>query len=309
MTSHRVRLFWRGFFSLCMSASLLYGCGKEDGSAKLDVQAVFPEAAPLGHRHRNHSMTETPDGLYRVFAAQRGDLTDLMLMKKDAEGRWGMPVILDLPRRETNTSPRFSHDGVLYYSSDAPHPARPGRKDLNIWRVALSGDDVGVPEVLPDTINSGSHEDGFAPIDSNRAVFSSTTLGGSGGYDLYIADNITGEWRVSPFPHNTAMADSHPVMTRDGGVLIWYAHMPMDAVYGSVDLFMSRFDEGEWSAPQNLGPHINTAGIDYGPGVSGDGYKLFFSRDGVLLEANLAVAIDHAGYVAPSATPACGDAC
>ena len=153
--------------------------------------------------------------------------------------------------------------------------------------------------VLPDTINSGSHEDGFAPLDQGRAVFSSTTLGGVGGYDLYIAEKAEGGWQVSPFPHNTAMADSHPVVTKDANVLIWYAHMPADAVYGSVDLFMSRFENGQWSTPQNLGPHINTAGIDYGAGVSGDGKKLFFSRDGILLEADLAVTISQAGYVVP----------
>ena len=263
------------------------------------MQAVFPDAAPLAHRQRNHSMTETPDGRLRVFAAQRGDATDLMLMKRIDGGKWSEPTKLNLPRRETNTSPRFFPDGVLYYSSDAPHPERPGRKDLNIWRVEFKGDDLGVPEVLPDTINSGSHEDGFAPIDAQRAVFSSTTLGGAGGYDLYIAEKVKGAWQVSPFPHNTAMADSHPVAAQGGSVLIWYAHLPSDAAYGAVDLFMSRFDSGHWSAPQNLGPGVNTAGIDYGAGVSGDGKTLFFSRDGVLLETDLAAAINDAGYISP----------
>ena len=300
MTFHRARLLCRGILSLGVSALLLYGCGKQEAFDRQDVQAVFPDAAPLDHRHRNHSMTETPDGRLRVFAAQRGDATDLMLMTRMEGGKWSVPVVLDLPRRESNTSPRFFPDGTLYYSSDAPHPERPGRKDLNIWRVAFQGDAPGVPEVLPNAINSGSHEDGFAPIDNQRAVFSSTTLGGVGGYDLYIAEKVKGEWRVSPFPHNTAMADSHPVVAQDGSVLIWYAHLPSDGVYGAVDLFMSRYEAGQWSDPENLGPLINTAGVDYGAGVSGDGQKLFFSRDGVLLETNLATAIKRAGYVEPN---------
>lgn len=298
-------IFRRAQFVLCVLLAGFAGlaaCGMPEGAGPVEVRPVFPDAAPLAHRHRNHSMTESPDGRLRVFAAQQGDETELMAMRRVGE-TWSAPVLLDLPRRETNTSPRFFPDGTLYYASDAPHPDRPGRKDLNIWRVDLHADnagvDVGVPDVLPDVINSGSHEDGFAPLGSGRAVFSSTTLGGAGGYDLYIAERAAEGWQVHPFAHNTEMADSHPVAVRNGEMLIWYAHLPSEVVYGAVDLFVSRRNGAGWSPPENLGPLINAAGIEYGPGVSGDGDTLFFSRDGILLEVDLAGALSRTGYVAP----------
>jgi hypothetical protein len=268
----------------------------------VQVDPVFPEAEPLAHRHRNHSMTEAPDGRLRVFAAQQGDITELKLMTCLADGSWSEPTVLDLPRRETNTSPRFFPDGTLYYSSDAPHPNRPGRKDLNIWRVNYTDDEFGQPEVMPDSLNTGSHEDGFTPLGGrgDRAVFSSTTLGGVGGYDLYVGEKSGDDWRVVPFPYNTAMADSHPVVTPDGEHLFWYAHLPSEDVYGAVDLFVSRLDSDGWSAPVNLGPVINTAGIEYGAGVSADGDTFFFSRDGVLFQAPIKPVIAEAGYVAPA---------
>ena len=295
----RVTPLLRALSSALACVLLLSGCDEQTASSEPYIRLVFPDAAPLAHRYRNHSMTETPDGKLRVFAAQKGDVTELMIMRRRVGGGWSAPTVLDLPRRETNTSPRFFSDGSLYYSSDAPHPERVGRKDLNIWRVTLNNDVTGVPEVMPDAINTGSHEDGFAPLGENRIVFSSTALRGEGGYDLYIAEKQIGRWIVQPFPHNTIMADSHPVGIKEGRALIWYAHMPSDKVYGSVDLFISYLKDGHWSAPQNLGPDINTAGIDYGAGVSGDGETLFFSRDGVLLEADLDFVIDHIGYVAP----------
>ena len=294
MISPDIRPLFGVLCGFMLLGTSLYGCQRQ-----VEPKPVFPDAEPLAHRHRNHSMTESPDHQLRVFAAQKGDVTDLMVSKRIDKDRWTTPIILDLPRRETNTSPRFFPDGALYYSSDAPHPARPGRKDLNIWRVDMDADMAGVPTVLPDAINSGSHEDSFAPLGKDRAVFSSTTLGGVGGFDLYLAEKQNGEWKTRPFPHNTAMADSHPVTTHDGKTLIWYAHLPADAVYGVVDLFVSHLEEGGWSAPQNLGPRINTAGVDYGAGISSDGKTLFVSRDGVLLETGLEAAIAHAGFVAP----------
>lgn len=275
----------------------LSACERAQTTTKLTPIPIFADAAPLAHRHRNHSMTESPDGQLRVYAAQKGDVTDLMLMRRRADGEWSAPSLLPLPRRETNTSPRFFPDGTLYYSSDAPHPDRPGRKDLNIWRVSEIGGQATTPEVLPNSINTGSNEDGFAPLGPARAVFSSTTLGGAGGYDLYFAQESESGWDIVPFAHNTVMADSHAVATHNGDTLIWYAHMPADAIYGSVDLFVSRQESNGWSQPVNLGPVINTTGIDYGAGLSADGETLFFSRDGVLLEVNLAQALNAAGFV------------
>lgn len=283
---------------LMLGAGLLSACSEDAVPKTLQIEEVFRGAPPLARRERNHSMTEAPDGNMRVYAAQKGDVTDLMVMTRTGPNDWSAPVRLDVPKLETNTSPRFFADGVLYYSSDGPHPNRPGRKDLNIWRVTCENGVWGVPEVLPDAINTGSSEDGFAPLGAGKAVFSSTTLGGIGGYDLYFAEQVDGQWtRTAPFAHNTAMADSHPATSPDGTVLIWYGHMPRDTLYGAVDLFVSRYRNGEWSVPENFGPAINTAGIDYGPGISADGRKLFFSREGVLLQTDLKKALGGAGFV------------
>ena len=297
MTSRNIGRVSVILVSALFCAALLSGCTEQSAPEAVSAKPVFPGAAPLAHRHRNHSLTESPDKQLRVYAAQRGDVTDLMLSRRtDGEG-WSKPVVLNLPKRETNTSPRFFPDGTLYYSSDAPHPDRPGRKDLNIWRVTHVDGVFGTPTVLPNSINTGSHEDTFAPLGAGRAVFSSTTLGGEGGFDLYVVEENDGDWDVTPFPHNTAMADSHPVATKDGATLIWYGHLPSDKVYGAVDLFFSRLENGTWSEPKNLGPAINTAGIEYGAGLSVDDEALFFSRDGVLLEIKLEAALGQAGYV------------
>ena len=52
--------------------------------------------------------------------------------------------------------------------------------------------------------------------------------------------------------------------------------------YGGDDLYVSRFVDGAWTAPVNLGPEINTPEYEYGPWVTSNGEFLLFTshRDG-----------------------------
>jgi hypothetical protein len=67
---------------------------------------------------------------------------------------------------------------------------------------------------------------------------------------------------------------------------------------GSVDIWTAeRGADGTWQAPQNLGEPVNTPGIDFGAGMSGDGSILFFSRDGELMMISLNAALAGLGSV------------
>ncbi len=282
-------------------ACVLAGCGEP---LPQEPRLIFPDAEPLRHRHRNHTMTESPDGKIRVYAGQKGDETDLMMMRKKPDGSWSAPELIELPRRLSATSPRFSpHDGRLYYASNAPHPDRPHLRDLNIWVTEWDPETEtwAEPEVLPDSINTGGHEEGPAFDAQGRMIFSSTRLVDTavGGFDLYEATPTEGEngerdFEVKPLNINTMMADSQVVVTADGERIFYYAHLPVENVYGVVDLMTSTRNGDGWSEPVNLGPLINTPEIDYGPGLSGDGSLLFFSRQGVMYEVALSAALESA---------------
>lgn len=49
--------------------------------------------------------------------------------------------------------------------------------------------------------------------------------------------------------------------------------------YGGYDVYISRYTNGRWSVPQNLGPHINSEFNEVSPFLVADGTKLFFSSD------------------------------
>lgn len=58
-----------------------------------------------------------------------------------------------------------------------------------------------------------------------------------------------------------------------------------DDTYGDMDIYVSFLEEGnKWSAPMNLGPVVNTAGIEGSAFLAADGVTVYFSSNG------------HAGY-------------
>ncbi len=97
--------------------------------------------------------------------------------------------------------------------------------------------------------------------DGNFIIFTSTRKGGYGDKDLYISYRGEGGRYQTPMnlgsAINTSESESSPFIAPDGKTL-FFSSDGHDG-YGGADLFMSRMDvEGNWSAPKNLGPAINT---------------------------------------------------
>src|SRR5262249_32621374 len=49
--------------------------------------------------------------------------------------------------------------------------------------------------------------------------------------------------------------------------------------YNKGDLFVSRFENGAWTAPCNAGPAVNSGGAESAPFFSADGRTLFFASE------------------------------
>lgn len=69
----------------------------------------------------------------------------------------------------------------------------------------------------------------------------------------------------------------HPTFSADGQVMV-FASGERRRSYGGYDLWYSRFVDGEWSRPVNMGDRVNSEGDDIAPCVVGD--FLFFSSNG-----------------------------
>lgn len=281
-------------FSMFLAgAAGLAACGAPQ---PVEPVRVFPDAPEATTFTRAYSMTEAPDGV-RVYVQEDGDTTAMFVVKRDGNG-WAEPVEIDLPTRGYITGPHFSRfDNMFYYASNAAFPERDGYKDLNIWRAEYLGDgQFGEPEPLPmPDINTGANEIGVATTQDGLVLLvTNHSRGGLGSYDIMQGrEGEDGSWSFETMPEgvNDRLIDDHVAVDPQGRWMIFYSHR--SPKMGASDLWISeRGEDGIWQTPENLGPFVNTAEIEFGAGLSWDGQTLFFSRGGNLMEVPLSAVLE-----------------
>ncbi len=88
---------------------------------------------------------------------------------------------------------------------------------------------------------------------------------------------VNGWSEPEPFKYNNPEFNfAHPSLSEDGNSL--YFVSDMEGGFGGTDLYVSEMVNGEWGAPENLGPIINTEGNEYFPFIHSTG-RLYFSSD------------------------------
>ena len=115
--------------------------------------------------------------------------------------------------------PTFSPDGSQVYFASSRPPGNPENKDTNLWVVDYNDGNWGEPTQLQGEINS-SGTDYFPFMDeSGRLFFSSNGHKGYGGLDIFMSENVDGQWSkpVSlPKPINSRFDDFSYVSKPDG---------------------------------------------------------------------------------------------
>jgi len=137
---------------------------------------------------------------------------------------------------------------------------------------------------LPGNINTNQNE-GAQNIsqDGQWLIFTGCNFPeGHGSCDLYIS-YLTAEGWSTPEnlgdSINTEFWESAPSLSPDKRDL-YFSSRQSDG-YGGSDLFVShRLLNGRWSAPENLGPTINTIGDEGTPFIHADNQSLYFTSSG-----------------------------
>ena len=101
--------------------------------------------------------------------------------------------------------------------------------------------------------------------------------------DIFVIKKEHGKWghRVSlPFCTGTS-SYCHPALLHNGNTLVFSSDMP--GGFGGMDLYITKFEKGNWTTPQNLGNSINTADNEVFPFVTDDDVLYFSSnrKDGI----------------------------
>lgn len=101
---------------------------------------------------------------------------------------------------------------------------------------------------------------------------------------LYSTYKTTEGWsrpRTLPDNINVAQWQSDAMITSDGRAMLFSAQKQVENEVGtSVNIFVSLMDDnGEWGEPIDLGPKINTPGLERKPYLHADMHTLYFSSD------------------------------
>ena len=180
----------------------------------------------------------------------------------------------DVNRYPVNYNPVFSYnDSVLVYMADQPsHRA--------ILMTEKKQDGWTTPVDISKEL--GSDEDCYPTSLSRdgRELY----LVKSDGYesDVFVSHRTGGKW--SPIRRlndliNTVYFESHACISFDGRKLYFTSDRP--GGQGALDIYVSEKSlDGDWNAPVNMGPNINSFYNEETPFITGNGRKLFFSSQG-----------------------------
>ncbi len=264
----REKMMWWMLFLL-----LLPGCNGNDTS--VDPSAVpepICEKSPTGRVDQH-----TPES---------------MVSDWEQPVRLGSPVNTPCPQDAIEISP----DGewlYVMYTEDLLENLNPGRilaPENNTYRLRRGETAVefGTPEYYD--LGKGVTEslDGEVSFAGDSLVYFHSLRLDNTGYqqdpptddilDLYVAnlaDGIPGPGRNLGSPVNSPYLDGEGAIHPDGISLYFASNRP--GGYGDADLYLSRWDGGNWSEPENLGATINSFAQDFQVTFTADGDTMYFT--------------------------------
>lgn len=192
-------------------------------------------------------------------------------------GKWTSPLNMGSPINspDHDATAGLSPDGTTLYIYE-----HHGKGGGDIYHSHLVGNTWSKPEKLNKNINSNERETTVSEsFDKNTLYFVSHKKEGLGGGDVYISQkDAKGNWGPAMnfgAPVNTKYSEEGVFMHPDGKTL--YFSSKGHNTMGGYDIFKSTFENGKWSAPENLGYPINSPDDDVYFVISGSGRRGYYA--------------------------------
>lgn len=263
--------------------------------------AFFPQAwMELGKLELDEGNFEQAKANYQWFLQydKRGDhRTDALLGVKTADFR-KYALAHPVPFNPENLGPNVNSvddeylpaltvdGGTLVFTRRFPRKptttaTTAEEEDFYISQRTASGWSKAIRMAEP--VNSNDNEGAQCVSQDGRVMFF-TACGrrdGGGRCDIYMCTNKGDKWsrprNLGP-DVNSAAWESQPSFSIDGKTL--YFSSDRKGGYGGKDIWKTVFMNGHWTAPENLGPTINTPGDESSPYIHYDDKTLYFSSNG-----------------------------
>jgi len=186
--------------------------------------------------------------------------------------------------------PALSPDNQTMVFSSKRNRIQVGLRERENEDLMMSRNESGywMPAEFLSTINTPYNEGSatFSPDDHHLVFTRCGAPDGIGSCDLYISERQSDDSWGAPQNFgkhiNSIYWDSHPSFSHTGDTL--YFASDRKGGFGLSDIYYVTKDaQGKWSAPQNVGPLINTRGSEVSPFYHPGHHVLYFSSNAHLL--------------------------
>ncbi|MDP4230178.1 MAG: OmpA family protein [Bacteroidota bacterium] len=204
-------------------------------------------------------------------------------VSKFQSGAWGKPKNLGIPINSPGNDAicGVSPDGQVLFLKNFYYNHVSGlcfaqRTPKGTWQID--------PITIESYANSNQFSSQCISTNGQFIILSIEQAGGYGGLDLYVSrlkdrkKNLYGPPESLGPVINTKENDFAPFLAPDGKTL--YYSTSGKGGYGNADVFITkRLDDSwvNWTAPQNMGPQINTSGMDAYYSIPASGDVAYFS--------------------------------
>ena len=188
--------------------------------------------------------------------------------------------------RDDEYLPSLTADGqTLVFTRRFPRKATTTantKEEEDLYVSTLSNGQWSRAERMPEPVNSTDNEGAQCISQDGRIMFYTACNRNDGGgrCDLYMCVNKAGKWSK---PRNLGSAvnsgawEGQPTFSIDGRTLYFVSNRK--GGHGGMDIWKTTFDGGQWTAPENLGPEINTEFDEMSPFIHFDDRTLYFSSN------------------------------
>jgi outer membrane protein OmpA-like peptidoglycan-associated protein len=188
-----------------------------------------------------------------------------------------------------DSEPIISHDGkTLYFRryDDLVGPNYSGESNCgDIYMASLldNGSWTKAERIVSPVNNSHNNElVGVSPDNNTLWMGDTNCLPTSNHFKYWESKRTATGWTVprpvkiiNPGNHNEYFTAS---ISADGQTSM--LAIERDDSYGSMDIYVCFLRNGLWSEPKNLGPVVNTIGLDSGPFLAADNQTMYYATDG-----------------------------
>jgi hypothetical protein len=208
----------------------------------------------------------------------------IMVSRRGPEG-WGNPESVGFDQRFSAIDLFLTQDGQrMVFCSNRPRQGEASpRADHDFWVSEREGTEWGRPQLFAAEAVSES-EDFYPIITENGNLYFNSQRDGPGTNNIFRSDWAEGRYQPAeklPPPINSDFREFDAFVSPGEDLIIFSSDRP--GGIGRADIYLSRFENGRWSEPMNLGAAVNSESSEYGAMLSPDGRFLFFtsSRTGM----------------------------